>query len=103
MGIGAEEPYRVAALQAAPSLLELLKVRPVLGRSFASGDSREGAGAVMMLGLRAVKNSSDPIVLCCGARRQRFTNHAIAPSSKAATAMPLRATSAAPGAGRSGH
>ncbi|HVT40761.1 MAG TPA: ABC transporter permease [Gemmatimonadaceae bacterium] len=47
---GAEEPYRVAALQAAPGLLEMLKARPVVGRSLTPDDSRVGAGAVMMLG-----------------------------------------------------
>ncbi|HKG95404.1 MAG TPA: ABC transporter permease [Gemmatimonadaceae bacterium] len=46
----AEQPYRVEALQAAPGLLEMLRVRPALGRTIRPEDSRPGAPRVMLLG-----------------------------------------------------
>jgi putative ABC transport system permease protein len=47
---GDGEPYRVPALGAAPGLLELLRVRPLLGRTIRPEDSRPGAAPVVLLG-----------------------------------------------------
>jgi len=45
-----DKPYRLNMLAAAPGLLEMLRVRPVVGRLLQPEDSREGASPVMMLG-----------------------------------------------------
>jgi len=50
MIFGGGEPYRVVGLSAAPGLLELLRVRPVLGRSLRPEDALPGAGRVVVLG-----------------------------------------------------
>jgi hypothetical protein len=54
--IDRDDPYRVDLLGAAPGLLEMLRVRPVLGRTFQPEDAREGAPKVIMLGYETWKN-----------------------------------------------
>jgi putative ABC transport system permease protein len=44
------DPFRVSLLGAAPGLLEMLRAKPVLGRTFTPDDARDGAPPVMMLG-----------------------------------------------------
>jgi putative ABC transport system permease protein len=45
-----DEPYRLGILAAGPGLLEIMRVRPVLGRTFRVADSREKAPPVIILG-----------------------------------------------------
>jgi putative ABC transport system permease protein len=47
------EPVRIRGLMASPGLLETLRVKPVLGRTFTPDDGREGAAPVVMLGYSA--------------------------------------------------
>ena len=47
--IDGDAPYRLNMLAAAPGLLEMLRVRPVVGRLLQPEDSRQGASPVMML------------------------------------------------------
>jgi predicted permease len=44
------EPERVGTIRVSSNLLPMLGARPVLGRSFASGDDREGSPGVAVLG-----------------------------------------------------
>ena len=44
------EAFRVTGLQAAPGLLETLRVAPALGRAFRGEDAREGAAPVVLIG-----------------------------------------------------
>jgi predicted permease len=43
------DPFRVSLLGAGPGLLEMLRAKPALGRTFTPDDVREGAPPVMML------------------------------------------------------
>jgi putative ABC transport system permease protein len=63
--IDGDSPFRVDLLGAAPGFLEMLRARPVLGRSFQPDDAREGAPKVMMLGYETWKNrfGGDPSVI----------------------------------------
>jgi hypothetical protein len=63
--IDGDSPFRVDLLGAAPGFLEMLRARPVLGRSFQPEDAREGAPKVMMLGYETWKNrfGGDPSVV----------------------------------------
>jgi putative ABC transport system permease protein len=47
---GQDEPFRALGISAAPGLLDLLGVRPLLGRTLEAEDSRKGAAPVMLLG-----------------------------------------------------
>ena len=47
---GDGEPFDVATLQATPDLLDLLRVRPALGRALTADDGKPGAAPVVMLG-----------------------------------------------------
>jgi len=47
---GPDEPFRALGISAAPGLLELLGVRPILGRTIQAEDSRDSAAPVMLLG-----------------------------------------------------
>ena len=60
-----DDPYRVDLLGAAPGLLEMLRVRPVLGRTFQPEDAREGAPKVIILGYETWKNryGGDPSII----------------------------------------
>jgi putative ABC transport system permease protein len=60
-----DDPYRVDLLGAGPGLLEVLRVRPVLGRSIQAEDTREGAPKVIMLGYQTWKNryGGDPSIV----------------------------------------
>jgi putative ABC transport system permease protein len=62
---GPEEPYDAAALAASPELLQMLQVRPALGRSLDAGDARENAPAVIMLGhdLWQTRFAGDPSII----------------------------------------
>ena len=46
---GRGEPFDVLVLHASPDLLDLLRVRPALGRAFTADDGKDGAAPVMML------------------------------------------------------
>jgi putative ABC transport system permease protein len=43
------DPFRVSLLGVAPGFLEMVRAKPVLGRTFTPDDSRQGAPPVMML------------------------------------------------------
>ena len=60
-----DDPHRVDLLGAAPGLLEMLRVRPVLGRTFQPEDAREGAPKVIILGYETWKNryGGDPSII----------------------------------------
>jgi putative ABC transport system permease protein len=60
-----DDPYRVNLLGVGPQMLEMLRVRPVLGRSFQAEDSREKAPPVMMLGYETWKKryGGDPSII----------------------------------------
>ncbi|HUQ81383.1 MAG TPA: ABC transporter permease [Gemmatimonadaceae bacterium] len=60
-----DDPYRVDLLGAGPGLLELLRVKPVLGRTIQAEDTREGAPKVIMLGYETWKNryGGDPTII----------------------------------------
>jgi putative ABC transport system permease protein len=47
---GPDEPFSALGISAAPGLLELLGVRPLLGRTLQDEDSRKDAAPVMLLG-----------------------------------------------------
>ena len=47
---GEGDPLQVGALVVAPGMFEMLRVRPLLGRTLGAEDSREGAAPTMMLG-----------------------------------------------------
>ena len=47
---GEGDPFRVNALLGSSQLFDVLRVRPLLGRGLEPGDSREGAGPVVVLG-----------------------------------------------------
>jgi putative ABC transport system permease protein len=67
---GLDEPLRVDGLAAGPGLLDLLRVKPILGRSLEPEDSRPGAPPVMLLGfdLWQTRFGSDPHVIGRGVR-----------------------------------
>lgn len=50
---GVDEPARVKCANLSPSVLELLRVRPVMGRLLSDADNRPGAGRVCVLTDRA--------------------------------------------------
>jgi len=60
-----DDPYRVDLLGVGPGLLEILRVRPVLGRSFTVDDSRENAPPVIILGYETWKKryGGDPSII----------------------------------------
>jgi putative ABC transport system permease protein len=60
-----DQPVRVNLLASAPGFLDLLRVRPVLGRLLQPEDSRQDAARVMMLGYHTWKNEfgGDPSVI----------------------------------------
>jgi predicted permease len=60
-----DQPYRVDVLGSGPGLLEILRVRPVLGRTIAEEDTRQGAPPVVMLGYQTWKEhfGSDPSII----------------------------------------
>jgi putative ABC transport system permease protein len=60
-----DEPYRVNLLGVGPKALDILRVRPVLGRSIADDDTREKAPPVMMLGYETWKKryGGDPSII----------------------------------------
>ena len=60
-----DDPYRVNVLGAAAGLLELLRVQPVLGRTFRADDTREGAPRVIILGYETWRNryGGDPSII----------------------------------------
>ncbi len=62
---GDGEPYRVPTLAVAPGLLEALRVRPLLGRSIRSEDSRPDAARIVMLSheLWKTRFAGDPAVV----------------------------------------
>ena len=63
--VDGDNPYRVDLLGSAPGFLEMLRVRPVLGRLLQAEDSRPAAPQVMMLGYETWKNrfGGDPSVI----------------------------------------
>ncbi|HEX6053872.1 MAG TPA: ABC transporter permease [Gemmatimonadaceae bacterium] len=63
--IDGDRMVRVELLGAGPGLLELLRIRPVLGRTFRAEDSRQGAPPVMMLSYEMWQNQfgGDPSVI----------------------------------------
>jgi len=63
--VDGDTPFRVDLLGSGPGLLELLRVRPVLGRTFQPADARDGAPPVMMLGYDTWKKrfGGDPSVI----------------------------------------
>ena len=63
--VNGDDPFRVDLLAGAPGLLEMLRVRPVLGRLFQPEDSRPGAAPVMILGYDTWKTrfGGDPSVV----------------------------------------
>src|SRR5215218_6081472 len=60
-----DDPYRVDLLGAGPGLLEMLRVKPMLGRTIQAEDTREGAPKVIMLGYETWKNryGGDPAII----------------------------------------
>jgi len=62
---GDDEPFRASTLAAGPGLLEMLRVRPVMGRSIEAGDSRQGAAPVILLGYEFWQShyASDPHIV----------------------------------------
>ena len=60
-----DDPYRVDLLGVGGRTLELLRVRPVLGRAINADDSRENAPPVMMLGydMWQKRYGGDPLTL----------------------------------------
>jgi predicted permease len=60
-----DDPYRVDLLGVGANMLELLRVRPVLGRTITAGDTREHAPPVMMLGYETWKKryGGDPSII----------------------------------------
>jgi predicted permease len=63
--IDGDRLVRVNLLGAGPGLLEILRVRPVLGRTFEPEDSRQGAPQVMMLSYEAWQEQfgGDPSII----------------------------------------
>ena len=60
-----DQPYRVGVLGSGAGLLEILRVRPLRGRTISEEDTRQGAPPVMMLGYQAWKEhfASDPSII----------------------------------------
>jgi putative ABC transport system permease protein len=67
---GRGEPFRVSVLDAAPGLLETLRVQPVLGRLLQAEDSRPDAPPVILLGyaLWQSRFGSDPNIVGRGVK-----------------------------------
>jgi putative ABC transport system permease protein len=63
--IDRDDPYRVDLLGVGPNTLDILRVRPILGRSLTADDSRENAPRVMMLGYDTWKKryGGDPSIV----------------------------------------
>src|SRR5215207_4683049 len=60
-----DDPYRVNVLGSGPGLMEMLRVRPILGRTIQAGDAREGAPRVIVLGYETWTNhfGGDPSII----------------------------------------
>jgi len=63
--IDRDDPYRVDLLGVGPNTLDILRVRPILGRSLNADDARENAPPVMMLGYDTWKKryGADPTII----------------------------------------
>ena len=91
-----DEPYRVNLLAASPGLLEMMRVRPVLGRSFRADDARENAPPVIILGYDTWQQcfGGDPAIVGRTIRLETWQPQVIGVAPKGFTYPPNATTDA---------
>ena len=108
-----DQPYRVDVLGSGPGLMELLRVRPLLGRSITEADTREGAPPVIVLGYRTWQEhfGGDPSIVGRVIRMEQSERQVVGvapegftfpPTATTGVIIPLTLPSVAPAERRAG-